>query len=227
MSQRHRLQRLPLAPLAWAAGLIPLVTMHLCYGLSASEGLVAWCLPWFEGCTSISRASRSGSAYFVFKGAMLPGAVFIFLFWYANRYWLGLSAERPRCWWWLGMLAALPLTLYTVALGHMGETLYLLRRIGVVGFFGLTFLAQVGLSQSLWRHARPVLGQRLLLLSGFTLLVGLVSVFINGLWPQWHDRMEDGFEWSLAVLLNLHTLIVAAAWQRSNFALYFSQDKGG
>ena len=53
-----------LSPLAWATALLPLVTMHVCYLLSASEQLVPWCLPWFEGCTSISRASRSGTAYF-------------------------------------------------------------------------------------------------------------------------------------------------------------------
>ncbi len=211
-----------LAPLAWATALLPLVTMHVCYLLSASEQLVPWCLPWFEGCTSISRASRSGIAYFVFKAGMLPACVFMLLFWWSNRYWLRQLGVEPGVWWWLGMLAALPLALYTVVLGHAGETPYMLRRIGVVGFFGLTFLAQLGLSASLRHSAMSAAGRSLLRLCGFTLLVGIVSLILGVIWPEHYDTMDDGFEWALAVLINLHTLWVAWLWQRSGFAVNFS-----
>ncbi len=183
-----------LAPLAWATALLPLVTMHVCYLLSANEQLVPWCLPWFEGCTSISRASRSGTAYFVFKAGMLPACVCMMLFWWANRHWLRHMQVEPKIWWWLGMLAALPLALYTVVLGHAGDTPYLLRRIGVVGFFGLTF----------------------------TLLVGIASLILGVIWPEHYDTMDDGFEWALAVLINLHTLRVAWLWQRGGFSVTFS-----
>ena len=211
-----------LSPLAWATALLPLATMHVCYLLSASEQLVPWCLPWFEGCTSISRASRSGTAYFVFKAGMLPACVCMMLFWWANRHWLRHMQVEPTTWWWLGMLAALPLALYTVVLGHAGETPYMLRRIGVVGFFGLTFLAQLGLSASLRHSAMSAAGRSLLRLCGFTLLVGIVSLILGVIWPEHYDTMDDGFEWALAVLINLHTLWVAWLWQRSGFAVNFS-----
>ncbi len=213
-----------LAPLAWATALLPLVTMHVCYLLSASEQLVPWCLPWFEGCTSISRASRSGIAYFVFKAGMLPACVFMLLFWWSNRYWLRQLGVEPRVWWWLGMLAALPLALYTVVLGHAGDTPYMLRRIGVVGFFGLTYLAQLGLSASLRNSAQSAAGRALFRLCGFTLLVGIASVILGVIWPERYDTMDDGFEWTLAVLINLHTLWVAWLWQRSGFAVNFSSN---
>ena len=213
-----------LAPLAWATALLPLVTMHVCYLLSASEQLVPWCLPWFEGCTSISRASRSGIAYFVFKAGMLPACVFMLLFWWSNRYWLRQLGVEPRVWWWLGMLAALPLALYTVVLGHAGDTPYMLRRIGVVGFFGLTYLAQLGLSASLRNSAQSAAGRALFRLCGFTLLVGIASLVLGVIWPQHYDTMDDGFEWTLAVLINLHTLWVAWLWQRSGFAVNFSSN---
>ncbi len=211
-----------LSPLAWVTALLPLVTMHVCYLLSASEQLVPWCLPWFEGCTSISRASRSGTAYFVFKAGMLPACVCMMLFWWANLHWLRHMQVEPTTWWWLGMLAALPLALYTVVLGHAGETPYMLRRIGVVGFFGLTFLAQLGLSASLRHSAMSAAGRSLLRLCGFTLLVGIVSLILGVIWPEHYDTMDDGFEWALAVLINLHTLWVAWLWQRSGFAVNFS-----
>lgn len=211
-----------LAPLAWATALLPLVTMHVCYLLSASEQLVPWCLPWFEGCTSISRASRSGIAYFIFKAGMLPACVCMVLFWWGNRYWLRQLGVEPKLWWWLGMLAALPLALYTVVLGHVGDTPYLLRRIGVVGFFGLTYLAQLGLSAALRDSAQSAAGRGLFRLCGVTLLVGIASLILGVIWPEHYDTMDDGFEWTLAVLINLHTLWVAWLWQRSGFAVKFS-----
>ena len=213
-----------LAPLAWATALLPLVTMHVCYLLSASEQLVPWCLPWFEGCTSISRASRSGIAYFVFKAGMLPACVFMLLFWWSNRYWLRQLGVEPGVWWWLGMLAALPLALYTVVLGHAGDTPYMLRRIGVVGFFGLTYLAQLGLSASLRNSAQSAAGRALFRLCGFTLLVGIASLILGVIWPEHYGTMDDGFEWTLAVLINLLTLWVAWLWQRSGFAVNFSSN---
>jgi len=212
--------------LALTSALIPLITIHSTYLLSAYEGLVPWCLPWFEGCTSISRASRSGAAYFVFKGAMLPSIVLIMLYWWANRFWLLQLGGKPGYWWWLGVCAAFLLVLYTVALGHIGPAMHGLRRIGAVGFFGLTFIAQVGLGAALLRGACPVLGRVLLGLSLFTLMVGLSSVLVNIFWPARHSTMEDSFEWSLAVLLNAHSLIVAWGWWRSGFALYFTVGLG-
>src|SRR5690625_587765 len=124
-----------LAPLAWASALIPLITMHLCYVVSAHADIVPWCLPWFEGCTSISRASRSEAAYFIFKGAMLPAVVHIMLYWWCNRLWITQLGGKARGWWWLGIVAAGLLILYTVAFGHMGESYHWLLLFGVVGFF--------------------------------------------------------------------------------------------
>lgn len=214
--------RIGLAPLAWGAALVPLIAIHASYLLSAIEGLVPWCLPWLEGCSSISRAARHSGAYFVFKGTMLPGAMLLVLYWWANRFWLLQLGSRHGFRWWLGAAGALLLILYAVALGHMGDTMYLLHRIGVLGFFGLSYVAQVELGAALWRGAWPELGRVLLLVSLVALLVGLGSLAAGILWPQRHDAVEDGVEWTLAVLLNTHSLIVAWGWQRSRFAARFS-----
>lgn len=214
--------RLALAPLAWCTAIVPLVATHLSYLLSASEGLVPWCLPWFEGCVSISRAARHGTAYFVFKGMMLPATALLVLYWWGNRFWLKQLGCRSAFHWWLGAGAALLLVLYSVALGHMGDTMYLLRRAGVLGFFGLSYLAQVELGAALWRGTWPELGRALLTVSAVVLLVGLSSVMVNIFWPERHDAMEDGVEWTLAVLLNIHSLMVAWGWQRSGFTARFS-----
>ena len=58
--------------LALAIGLLPIAIVHLCYAISVNAGHVPLCLPYLEGCTSISRAARHGMANHVFKAAMLP-----------------------------------------------------------------------------------------------------------------------------------------------------------
>ena len=61
-------------PLGWAAALLPLVTIHVCFLVSVFEGHIDLCFPYWEGCSSISRAGRHGTAYFLFKGGMMPAA---------------------------------------------------------------------------------------------------------------------------------------------------------
>ena len=52
--------------------------------------------------------------------------------------------------------------------------------------------------------------------------MGIASLILGVIWPEHYDTMDDGFEWALAVLINLHTLRVAWLWQRSGFAVNVS-----
>lgn len=208
-------------PVAWLAALLPLVTIHVCFLVSASEGYIDWCLPYWEGCSSISRAGRHGTAYFLFKGGMIPALVMQGLFWVLNRHWLrACGGADQRSLMVMGIVAAFCLLLYTLTLGHRGDTFQLLRRMGVMGYFGLTFIAQLRLSAALaalpqWRDD----GRRLLRLCSLALFLGLLSVVLGMRWPDRYDDMEDGFEWVIAIILNLHALWVAVLWRRSGFRL--------
>ena len=42
--------------------LLPLLASNGAYLLSAYEGHIPWCIPYIEGCTTISRAASSGTA---------------------------------------------------------------------------------------------------------------------------------------------------------------------
>ena len=211
-------------PLALAAALLPVVTTHLCFLVSAWQGHIDWCLPYWEGCSSISRAGRHGLAYFLFKGGMIPACVLLAAFWWLNRHWLvALGAQRGRAIGWLGLVASLSLLAYTLALGHRGDEFHLVRRIGVMGYFGLTFIAQVQLGAALrglngWQSA----GGGLLRLSLVILLIGLLSVVLGALYPSRYDDMEDGFEWVLALLMDGHALWVALLWRRAGFSMTVS-----
>ncbi len=207
--------------LALAAGLLPLLTIHTTFAVSVLEGHVALCFPYGDNCTSISRTGRHGTAYFIFKGTMLPAALLGIMLWWLNAAWLRqLGCEGRGLAWlpWLGLVSGLALAAYTLALGHGGDTFNLIRRIGVVLYFALTFINQLLLSATLKAHVTwGATGQRLLWMCQFTLAVGMVSVLMEGLIPALHDQVENGFEWVLALLLNLHALWVALLWRRSGF----------
>ena len=207
--------------LALAAGLIPLLTIHATFSVSVLEGHVSLCMPYWDSCTSISRTGRYGTSYFIFKGTMLPAAVLGILFWWLNGRWLRqLGVHTRGVLWlpWLGLIACLALGVYTLALGHAGDGFHLMRRIGVVLYFSLTFICQLLISAGLrshllWRHT----GSRLLNLCQLTLGVGILSVILNGVVPDFYSRKDDAFEWILALLINLHALWLAWLWRKSHF----------
>lgn len=218
-------------PLWWIAittALIPLITIHTTFIVSAMEGYVDWCVPYWDSCASISRTGRHGTSYFIFKGTMLPAALLGMTFWWLNARWLrtlGTAGKSPAWLPWLGLVAGIALGAYTLALGHRGDEFQLIRRIGVVLYFALTFIAQLLLSASLQTvHRWSQSGRYLLKLCQMVLAVGLVSVAMDGVAPVLHERFEDAFEWVLALMINLHALWVAILWRRTRFLAEYRVD---
>ncbi|TVP54960.1 MAG: hypothetical protein EA349_10155 [Halomonadaceae bacterium] len=214
---------LSLFPLGLFIALLPLVTIHTTYLISASQGFVDWCIPYFQSCTSISATGRNGLGYFVFKGVMIPTLVLLVFFWWINHRWLRvLGYPQGRYLFLLGLMASVFMLLYTLSLGHGGDAFELLRRIGVSGYVGLTGIAQISLGAALYR-ARPLWlsrrGKRLLSLSGFTLGVAILSLILDALPGVDYGRMNHSFEWILIVLLNIHGVGVVLSWRQGGLVL--------
>ena len=57
--QRAVEQGIAAEPLAWLIGLWPLLAVHGAWLISLNAGLIPACIPYVEGCTSISRAGAS------------------------------------------------------------------------------------------------------------------------------------------------------------------------
>jgi Frag1/DRAM/Sfk1 family len=207
--------------LALAAALVPLLTIHITFAVSVLEGHVELCIPYWDSCTSISRTGRYGTSYFIFKGTMLPAAVLGILFWWLNSRWLrqlGIHSRGVAWIPWLGLIASLALAAYTLALGHAGDGFNLIRRTGVVLYFALTFICEVLVSGGLRHHPQwTQTGRKLTNLCMFTLGVGIVSVIIDGVAPEFHNRRDDAFEWVLAALVNAHALWLALLWRKNRF----------
>src|SRR5690606_26929280 len=142
----------PLWPLPLAVALLFAVAAHVALWLSIRDGWIEGCVPYLEGCTSISRAARHGLGNHVFRLMVLPCAALVGLHWWLAARWLGRGGAVA----WLGAVAALALAVYATFLGTDGEAYRFMRRYGVVCFFGFGYLAQLGFLRGLHADTRPL-----------------------------------------------------------------------
>ena len=197
-----------------AAALIPLVATHIAYLLSIAEGHVPVCLPYWDGCTSISRAARHGSGNLVFKLLMLPCALVQARLWWLAAQTQSSGAGSLRM---LGIFAALALACYVSFLGVEAEYTRWLRRYGALLYFASTFLAQIIFVRGCWQDEgirpwplRLMLGACVLLL-----ILGLSSTAVTILTtdPALKDRLENAIEWQLGALFTVWFLAMAWLWR--------------
>lgn len=213
----------PLWPLPFAIALVLVVATHAAWALSVQAGHVPWCIPYLEGCTSISRAARHGLGNHLFRLMVLPCTLLVFLHWWLAGRWLAMRGGRGRLMLVLGAIGALALAVYATFLGTDGEAYRFLRRYGVVAYFGCSYLAQLlflrraGLTGPFDRIARAAM----LAVCVAMLALGLVHVVVDALigGSALQDRLENVFEWHLGVLLVCWFLVHARLWWQEGYAL--------
>jgi hypothetical protein len=198
--------------------LLPLAAAHLAYLLSIVEGHVPACVPYWDGCTSISRAARHGSGNLLFKLLMLPCALL-----QARLWWLvGSTTDSRRLIRALGFVAAFALACYVSFLGVEAEYTRALRRYGALLYFACTFLAQIILVRACWQQApvRPPALRLMLAACVLLLLLGLGSTAVTILTTDQalKDRLENAIEWQLGALFTVWFLALAWFWRTGSTA---------
>lgn len=207
---------------AWLAAILPFVAANVAYLISATAELVPWCFPYVEGCTSVSRAARSGIANPVFRGIMLPFAVVLVLYWWLTAEWLrGFAPERPtlrRTMLAFGCGAAVFLVLYATFLGVEGEFYQWMRRYGITVHFSCTVLAQFLLARVLVTDTRlPAwLRRSKLALCAAMLGLGLASIPLQH-FVQDRTAALNAIEWSYSVLMLAFYPLTGEAWRLTRF----------
>lgn len=211
--------RLPLWPLPLLIAVLFLVAAHAAYLLSIQAGHVPACMPYVEGCVSISRAARHGLGNHLFRLLVIPCAVLHALVWWLARYWL----QGGRLMLALGAMSAMALAVYATFLGTEGEAYRFLRRYGVVVYFGFGYLAQLALMQRAARRGALPAGviAALSWIAVAMLGLGLANV-VAGLAvpdPAAKDRWENVFEWWLGLLMVGWYAVLALGWRRQGLAM--------
>ncbi len=199
------------------------MVVHVCYVVSAANNYVPTCVPYLEGCASISASGREGPSYIIFKLGMLPEAALLFWFWLHCGEWLrehGESNVLARTSMVItGCLGAVFLVLYTVYLGSDGDVYRFMRRIGVMVYFGGSYLAQLILLARMQRLERLgqidlpayIMRSQLFIALGL-MLFGAISIpLINFAHDQ--DAMENITEWWFALLMVSNYFFTWRAWR--------------
>jgi hypothetical protein len=193
---------------------VPTLAINLNYLIAASEASVPWCVPYWDSCTSISATGRHGLAYYFFKLTMLPVAAIYWLYWQDVQRSLEKHGYAGKHIFLLGRVAVIALLAYVLALGAAGDSLQLTRRIGIIFYFTFTYLCQLLVLYQSRRLALPAGNssrQAALLL--LILCIGVLTLILDSL-MQDYDRVEDAFEWNIALLLHGNFLLAAIYWRQ-------------
>ena len=211
--------RIPLWPLPLLIALLFLFAAHVAYLLSIQAGHVPACVPYLEGCVSISRAARHGVGNHLFRLLVMPCAVLHALLWLLAHRWLRGGRGMVV----LGVVSATALAVYATFLGIEGETYRFLRRYGVVVYFGFGYLAQLALMRRASRtDASPTrvitwmswIAAAMLGLGIANVVAGLVVSDASA-----KDRWENVFEWWLGLLMVGWYAVLAVGWRQRRVAI--------
>jgi len=223
-------QGTPVQPrhIAWTLCIVPILAAHGAYLIALLTASAQACIPYIDGCISISRAARVGDALFWFRGLLMPCASLLVLFWWLQKTWLDQllpSAHRKHLWIFVsGAIGALFLLLYVNFLGSTGEMYNLMRRFGITFYFSLTAMAQLISLHTLTRPdidlapstRRLVRGQ--LILVGIQWVMGIGHVIAKALLPVAEQNvLENLVEWHFALYMTLFFGFSAVIWQRQQY----------
>jgi len=219
---------------ALAAFLLPIIAINGSYVLSASYELVPWCIPYLEGCTSISRSARRGNSIFIFRALMLPYSVVLIVYWTIARGWLrelgDRESMRPTIMMWVGIIGALFLILYVDFLGTEGRAYRAMRRYGVIFFFACTGFAELLFVSRLYAVSLTEELRRLRKCKVTICLVLLLFALLNipaALLPRgdFRDAVNNLIEWNFGLFLALFSIVTYFMWARTGFVLEYKVDK--
>ena len=204
--------------------MLPLIAANGVYLLSAYEGLVPWCMPYIDGCTSISRAARNGNSIFLFRATMIVYAAFLMLFWIYSRHWLNLlhghNTKTANIILWLGLAGTVSFIIYIDFLGTTGEINRFMRRYGVMIYFTFTPLAQLLMLNQHYKilcktpeasiNQKALKYQLIVLL--LMLIIAIISILLN-VTQNKTDATENIVEWNYSLLLTLYFAGMIFIWK--------------
>lgn len=219
--------------LALIITIFPLLISNVVYLLSAYEGFIPWCIPYVDGCTTISKAARSGNSIFLFRATMIVYGILLIWFWIYVRHWLdqlyGHTTNIARFILWLGVVGSLFLIVYIDFLGTTGEVNRFMRRYGILIYFVCTPIAQILLLRQHYNILpslqkgiiKPRFLHYQLALIILMLIIGSISGALDLTYTKTYES-ENIVEWNLALLMQLYFLGIFFIWK--DYKYYLKND---
>lgn len=221
--------------LALIIAILPLLVSNAVYVLSVYEGFNLWCVPYIDGCTTISKAARSGDLIYIFRAIMIAYGILLIWFWIYVQQWLDLlyghATKISRIILWLGVVGAIFLIVYVDFLGTTGEVNRFMRRYGIMVFFICTPLAQILMLRQHYNilpslpdgTLQPKVLQYQFLVVILMLIIGATSGILDLTQSKTYES-ENIVEWNFSLLLNMYFLGMIFIWK--DYRYYLKNDSG-
>ncbi len=207
-----------IAALPLLACVAPLAGINLAYWIGVNADVLPSCIPYIDGCTSISATGRYPPGDRLFRAVMLPQAVLLAGTWYLAALWLKslnpstrAAAPALAC----GIVGAVALIVYVTYLGSRDPIYEVMRRYGIYFYFAGTVFAQLFLTFAL----EPSRLRRAMLATvAVPWVLGLVN-FLQKAYGSNPDLLENTIEWIVSVFMQLWFLQLCLYWRKTGFRL--------
>ena len=208
------------------AGIVPFVGVHVCYVVAVQYGHLPACIPYIDGCTSISATGRYPPANFLFRAVEMTSAALLLVIWYLTVEWLralrpGLSGNMAVAILISGMTGAIALIVYVTFLGTTEPFYEFMRRFGIYFYFLGTTLAQLFVALSLRNVRNASLGKLpnvLLWLSVLPFALGIFNLAQKAVLAYAiADALENSIEWWASTSMQAYFVVLYFAWRRTGF----------
>lgn len=213
------------------AGIAPIAGITLAYWLGVSNDVLPACIPYVDGCTSISATGRYMPGSLLFRAVMLPQSLLLVVVWYLTAHWLRVIAPSSKAAGTVmlsGFFGALCLVLYVTFLGTKGPIYEFMRRFGIYFYFIGTAVAQLTLAFALLGHAKrsAELSLRksavaMLWLCGLPFGLGILNLVLKAVLED-ADMAENRIEWISALLMQGYFVVLYLAWRHTGFSVVVS-----
>jgi hypothetical protein len=222
---------MPVYLLPLVTGLLPIVAIHASLFLAINAGVIPHCIPYIDGCASISATGRYEPAVFLFKPAMTTEAVLMVMYWSLNALWLrsmhraaGLKREMAvSVMLLLGIAGAVALIVYVTFLGTQTPFYEFMRRFGIYLYFLFTVAAQVllarlasGTSRKLGFTSVRKTARLQLWLALAPFAFGTVNVVLKSTLDN-PDPAENMIEWISSLLMHFYFVLTYFSWRDTGY----------
>ncbi|MDX1498944.1 MAG: hypothetical protein R3176_03550 [Woeseiaceae bacterium] len=212
------------------AGVLPIAAAYLAFWIGVEAGSLPACIPFVDGCASISATGRRPPGSFLFRAVMLPHAAVLLATWYFTVAWLrcldpGLRRGTARAIHVTGATSAVALILYVTFLGTREPFYEFMRRFGIYFFFIGMVVAEVLVTDALYRMAALRRRPELAALFGMLLVLCVVPFALGVLNFILKATLEDAsgsenvIEWLVATIMHAWLIVLYLLWRRTGFEI--------
>ena len=196
------------------AAVAPLIGINVAYWIGANNDVLPSCIPYLDGCTSISSTGRYPPGDRLFRAILLPQSTVLAFTWYFAVLWLkslkpatkvGPVVLVP------GIAGAVALVLYVSYLASNDPFYEIMRSYGVYIYFGGTALAQLVLSLSL---DRSPMQRAMVWITVTPWALGVINLAQKAILGSLNSN-ENRIEWIASLLMQVWFVLLWIAWRRT------------